>query len=271
MLRPRAMSRRGSGSGPVVPAPAEVAPVAARIEAGVLEAARVEAAPIESAARVGAEPGRAARVLERAQAAEVALPTGQGRSVGGAEAAQRLVPAPEGVHERVADHHAARDARGRRERAAEEAASAPAAHHAGLRLAAPGTGLRPAGAISLPVAGPGLRLAAPRRSRRALRLRLRPRAPSENARQKAAGLRLAAGALDLGAHLLKLLVEALDRLLLHVDQLRHRVGRVRLAADLVVDEALRLRIARLAGRLLETLEDLRDDLAFLAVHDVFLH
>src|SRR5215218_5581011 len=113
-----------SRSGPVV---AAVAAVAARVEGGILEAA----------ARVGA--GRAARILKRTQAAEIGLAAGQGGCLGGAECPERLMPTLEGIHQRVADHHAARDARRRGERAAQKAASArsPAPHHAGL-LTAPG-------------------------------------------------------------------------------------------------------------------------------------
>ena len=83
-------------------------------------------------------------------------------------------------------------------------------------------------------------------------------------------MRLTPSPLDLGAQFLHLLVEALDRLLLHVDQLRHRISRLGLLPDLVVYETLRLRIARLVRRLFEALKNPRNDLAFLAVHDVLL-
>src|SRR5829696_3771479 len=234
-----------SRSGPVVVA----ACVVARVEGGILEAA----------ARVGA--GRAARILKRTQAAEIGLAPGQGGCLGGAERPERLMPTLEGIHQRAADHHAARDARRRGESAAQ---------NAGL-LTAARTGLGPTRSITLPITRSRLRLAAPRRSRGwALRLGLRPRAAAKDARQQSARLGLAPGALHLSAQFLNLLVEALDRLLLHVDQLCHRVGCVRLAADFVGDEALRLRIARLVRRLFEALENPRDDLAFLAVHDVSL-
>src|SRR5215212_11790956 len=176
-----------SRSGPVVAAVAAVAAcVGARVEGGILEAA----------ARVGA-----ARILKRTQAAEIGLASGQGGCLGGAERPERLMPTLEGVHQRAADHHAARDARRRGESAAQKAASArsPATHQAGL-LTAPRTGLRPTGSIALPITRSRLRLAAPRRSRRrALRLGLRPRAAAKNARQQSARLGLAPGALHLGA------------------------------------------------------------------------
>src|SRR4051812_15142200 len=145
-----------SRSGPVVAAVA--ACVVARVEGGILEAA----------ACVGA--ARAARILKRTQAAEIGLAPGQGGCLGGAERPERLMPTLEGVHQRAADHHAARDARRRGESAAQKAAPArsPAPHHAG-RLTAPRTGLRPTGSIALPITRSRLRLAAlaaPRRSRR---------------------------------------------------------------------------------------------------------
>ncbi len=76
------------------------------------------------------------------------------------------------------------------------------------------------------------------------------------------------GGLPLG--LFELLVEALDRLFLHVDQLRHRVGRVGLGPELVGDEPLGIGVAGLAACLLQTLEDTGDDIAFLAVHQNLL-
>src|SRR5215213_285997 len=146
-----------SRSGPVVAA------VAARVEGDILEAA----------ARVGA--ARAARIRKRTQTAEIGLAAGQGGCLGGAERSERLMPTLEGIHQRVADHHAACDARRRGESAAQKAASArsPATHHAGL-LTAPRTRLRPTGSIALPITRSRLRLAAPRRSRLPLRLSLRP-------------------------------------------------------------------------------------------------
>src|SRR4051794_41839590 len=102
-----------SRSGPVVVAAAEVAAcVVARVEGGILEAA----------ARVGA--ARAARILKRTQTAQIGLAAGQGGCLGGAERPERLMPTLEGIHQRAADHHAARDARRRGERAAQKAASA---------------------------------------------------------------------------------------------------------------------------------------------------
>src|SRR5215213_7886157 len=146
-----------SRSGPVVAA------IAARVEGDILEAA----------ARVGA--ARAARILKRTQTAEIGLAPGQGGCLGVAERPERLMPTLEGVHQRAANHHAARDARRRGESAAQKAASArsPATHHAGL-LTAPRTGLRPTGSIALPITRSRRRLAAPRRSRLPLRLSLRP-------------------------------------------------------------------------------------------------
>src|SRR5215217_1620129 len=174
-MRIRPVLRNGmesrSGRPVVVAAAAEVAAcVVARVEGGILEAA----------ARVGA--ARAARILKRTQTAEIGLAAGQGGCLGGAERSERLMPTLEGVHQRAADHHAARDARRRGESAAQKAASArsPATHHAGL-LTAPRTGLRPTGSIALPIT----------------RSRLRPRAAAKNARQQSARLRLAPGALHL--------------------------------------------------------------------------
>ena len=73
----------------------------------------------------------------------------------------------------------------------------------------------------------GAALVAPGTARTLLRLWLLPlrTAAAEDARQEAA----APGGLRLGrllARLLQLLVQALDRLFLHVDQLGHRVGGV---------------------------------------------
>src|SRR4051812_11876232 len=125
-------------SGPVVAA--AVAEVAARIAAGV------ERSVLEAAARVRVETSPApACILKRTEAAEIGLAAGQGGCLGGAERTERFMPALESVHQSIADHHAAGDARSRREGATQEAASArspAAAHHAGL-LTAPGTGLRP--------------------------------------------------------------------------------------------------------------------------------
>ena len=63
-------------------------------------------------------------------------------------------------------------------------------------------------------------------------------------------MRAAAKLLVLGRQRLELRVQVLEGLLLHDDRLRHGVGRIGLAADAILDEALRLGIARLVRDLL---------------------
>ena len=132
---------------------------------------------------------------------------------------------------------------------------------AALRLAAPRSALLRAAAGRSRAAGRG-------RERRRLGLRRAAPPPKMDDRKPPPpwlpGLLLQLLVLGLG--LFELLVEALHRLFLHVERLRHRVGRVGLGAHLVGDEALGLGVARLPGRLLEPLEDVGDDLSFLVVH-----
>ena len=132
-------------------------------------------------------------------------------------------------------------------------------------------GWPPQGPPCPPPQGPGRppmpgRILAEAAGRRALRLA----AAAEQAAEKAAGR--ARPALRLGELRLELLhapVEVGEGLLLHEDRLRHGVGRVRLGAQPLGDQALGLGIARLVGNLLQALENIGDDLAFLIVHDRF--
>jgi hypothetical protein len=73
-------------------------------------------------------------------------------------------------------------------------------------------------------------------------------------------------ALELGFELLDLAMKVGQGLFLHVERLRHRVRRIGLLTDFFGDEALRLRVAGLIGDLLQTPENIRDDVAFLTVH-----
>ena len=75
--------------------------------------------------------------------------------------------------------------------------------------------------------------------------------------------------------MLKLLdtrLRGFERLFLHDDRLRHIVWRTGLPADLVADEALRLRIAwrRLALDIGELLEEVADCLLIVLVHEMLL-
>ncbi|SOR29500.1 protein of unknown function [Methylorubrum extorquens] len=243
-------------SGPVVVA--AIAEVAAEIiaataaERGVLEAAIAAAE-------------RRPEILIAAAATKHAatrLTAGQTRR---RSAAELGVSAGKGIGERAAEQHAARCARRHRQGRGKEAAACGL-----LRLAAPGSALRSATIALLRAALrttiPALlavaALLAP--SLPAGTLRLGTLSAAEDARQEPT----AAGRLRLSllAGLFELLVEALDRLFLHVDELRHGVGRVGLVAKLLGDEALRIGVAGLSGRLFEPLEDAVDDVAFFAVH-----
>jgi hypothetical protein len=77
---------------------------------------------------------------------------------------------------------------------------------------------------------------------------------------------LPAGLIELSSQLLVLGLKIGQCLLLNVDCLSHRIGRIRLLAQFLGDEALGLRIARLVRHLLEAPEDIGYDLAFLFVH-----
>lgn len=176
--------------------------------------------------------------------------------------------AAEGIAEGAAQHHAASDASRRGHGGAEEAGAAALRPEAGLthgaRLVTPRTAL-PAAPGTGPVAHAGSTL-----TEAAGRGALRLAGAAEQAAEKAAGR--ARPALRLGEFRLELLhapVKVGEGLLLHEDRLRHGVRRVGLSAQPLGDQALGLRIARLVGNLLQALENIGDDLAFLVVHDRF--
>ena len=230
------------------------------LEIGVLEVWRSEPpAPEPPALPKGL---RSPKFEPSALACDAAAETAAERAVAGARRR-------EGVHERVAEHHAAGDAAAVVSAVAEKAAAAALrraegaalAGHSRLthaRLAHAGdprpalawhrSGLR-SGLPPGPSPGPALLRLAEGRPR-ALGL---ARAAAEQAGQEAAALRALPQLLDLGLERLELGVEVLQRLLLDEDRLRHGIGRIGLLPDLLLDEALRLGIARLVRDLLEAL------------------
>jgi small multidrug resistance pump len=251
----------------------------ARQPAGASETDDRSSGPIALVSAIAAEVGEIAlivllvRVLvERVRDAGIAR-ISIGRLVGAFETgrrrhiAQGVVLTAEGMGQGIGDHHAARNARCRRQSCPEKPASATALH-----AAAPGAG-RAAHHAALGSAVMRLRRMGltpwrglADRRRVVGRSRWTRCAAAEDAGQETTLLGLAVGVIDLGPQLLILGLEIGQGLLLNEDRLRQGIGRIGLLAQLLGDEALGLRIPRLVRHLLQASEDIADDLAFLIVH-----